>query len=113
MRDTYSVVADPSRRKILDRLRQSDASVTELVNDLGFSQRLVSKHLRILRESGLVRFKVDAQRRIYSLDSRPLEEIDAWLSAYRSTWNHHVDKLSEYLDCKKMDNGGDCEQAKL
>lgn len=105
MLDTYSVVADPSRRKILDRLLQSDASVTELVNDLGFSQPLVSKHLRILRESGLVRFKVDAQRRIYSLDSRPLEEIDAWLGAYRKTWNHHVEKLNEYLDRKKMDNG--------
>jgi len=105
MLDTYSVVADPSRRKILDRLLQSDASVTELVNDLGFSQPLVSKHLRILRESGLVRFQVDAQRRIYSLDSRPLEEIDAWLGAYRKTWNHHVDKLNEYLDRKKMDNG--------
>lgn len=105
MLDTYNVVADPSRRRILDRLLQSDASVTELVNDLGFSQPLVSKHLRILRESGLVRFKVDAQRRIYSLDSRPLGEIDAWLNAYRRTWNLHVDKLSEYLDRKKMDNG--------
>ena len=62
MLDPYSVVADPSRRRILDRLLQSDASVTELVNDLGFSQPLVSKHLRILRESGLVRFKADAQR---------------------------------------------------
>jgi DNA-binding transcriptional ArsR family regulator len=77
MLDTYSVVADPSRRRILDRLLESDANVTELVNDLGFSQPLVSKHLRILRESGLVRFKVDAQRRIYSPDSRPLEEIDS------------------------------------
>jgi DNA-binding transcriptional ArsR family regulator len=105
MLDTYSAVADPSRRKILDRLLRSDASVTELVNDLGFSQPLVSKHLRILRECGLVHFRVDAQRRIYSLDSRPLEEIDAWLSAYRSTWNHHVDKLSEYLDRKKTDMG--------
>lgn len=100
MLDVYTVVAEPSRRRILDRLLQSDASVTELVNDLGYSQPLVSKHLRILRESGFVYFKVEAQRRIYSLDSRPLAEIDAWLSAYRKTWNEHVDKLSEYLDRK-------------
>lgn len=105
MLDTYTVIAEPSRRKILDRLLQSDASVTELVNDLGYSQPLVSKHLRILRESGLVRYEVDAQRRIYSLDSRPLAEIDAWLSAYRKTWEHHVDKLSEYLDRKKAEGG--------
>lgn len=105
MLDTYTVIAEPSRRKILDRLLQSNASVTELVNDLGYSQPLVSKHLRILRESGLVRYEVDAQRRIYSLDSRPLAEIDAWLSAYRKTWEHHVDKLSEYLDRKKAERG--------
>lgn len=105
MLDTYTAVAEPSRRKILDRLLQSDASVTELVNDLGFSQPLVSKHLRILRECGLVRYRVDAQRRIYSLDSRPLVEIDNWLSAYRKTWNHHVDKMSEYLDRKKREHG--------
>lgn len=105
MLDTYTVVAEPSRRRILDRLLQSDASVTDLVNDLGFSQPLVSKHLRILRESGLVHVQVEAQRRIYTLDGRPLEEIDAWLSAYRKTWNHHVDKLGEYLDQKKAQRG--------
>lgn len=105
MLDIYTVVAEPSRRRILDRLLQSDASVSELVDDLGFSQPLVSKHLRVLRESGLVQFKVDAQRRIYSLDSRPLAEIDAWLSAYRKTWNQHVDRLSEYLDRKKTESG--------
>lgn len=101
MTDIYTVVAEPSRRRILDRLLQSDASVSELVDELGYSQPLVSKHLRVLRESGLVKFKVEAQRRIYSLDSRPLAEIDEWLSAYREQWNQHVDKLSEYLDQKK------------
>lgn len=106
MLDTYTVIAEPSRRRILDRLLDSDATVTELVNDLGYSQPLVSKHLRILRESGFVQFKIDAQRRIYSLDSRPLAEIDAWLSAYRNTWNRHVDKLSAYLDQKKEEQGG-------
>lgn len=105
MLDAYTVVADPSRRRILDRLLQSDASVTELVDDLGVSQPLVSKHLRILRDSGFVRFRVDAQRRIYSLDPGPLKEIDAWLSAYRTMWMHHVDRLSDYLDRKSKDKG--------
>ncbi|WP_248929600.1 ArsR/SmtB family transcription factor [Paenibacillus hamazuiensis] len=101
MLDTYAVIAEPSRRRILDRLLKSDSSVTELVSDLGMSQPLISKHLRTLRASGLVRVKVEAQRRIYSLDAGPLAEIDEWLSAYRMTWNRHVDKLAEHLDRRK------------
>jgi DNA-binding transcriptional ArsR family regulator len=104
--DTYAVVAEPSRRRILDRLLRSDCSVTELVQDLGLSQPLVSKHLRTLRESGLVRVQVDAQRRIYSLDARPLAEIDEWLSAYRMKWNQHVDALAEHLDQRKISREG-------
>lgn len=103
--DAFTVVSELSRRKILDRLLRADASVTDLVNELGYSQPLVSKHLRILRESGFVKYRVEAQRRIYSLDSKPLEEIDAWLSAYRKTWNQHVDNLSDYLDRKKKESG--------
>jgi DNA-binding transcriptional ArsR family regulator len=101
MLDTYAIIAEPSRRRILDRLLQSDSSVMELTQELGLSQPLVSKHLRTLRESGLVQVKVEAQRRIYSLDAEPLEEIDQWLSAYRKKWNRHVDALEEYLDRKK------------
>ncbi|GMA64384.1 metalloregulator ArsR/SmtB family transcription factor [Alicyclobacillus fastidiosus] len=101
MLDTYTVVAEPSRRRILDRLLQSDSSVTELANALGLSQPLVSKHLRALRESGLVQVQVDAQRRVYSLDAGPLAEIDEWLSAYRAKWNQHVDALEAHLDERK------------
>lgn len=108
--DTFTVISELSRRRILDRLLQSDASVTDLVNDLGYSQPLVSKHLRILRETGFVKYKVEAQRRIYSLDSKPLKEIDDWLNAYRMTWNQHVDKLSNYLDRKKRKEGKDREK---
>lgn len=102
MLDIYAVIAEPSRRRILDRLLKSDSSVTELTKDLGLSQPLISKHLRTLRESGLVRVQVKAQRRIYTLDARPLAEIDEWLSAYRKTWNRHVDALVEYLDQRKV-----------
>jgi DNA-binding transcriptional ArsR family regulator len=101
MLDTYAIIAEPSRRRILDRLLQSDSSVMELTQELGLSQPLVSKHLRTLRESGLVQVKVEAQRRIYSLDAEPLEEIDQWLSTYRKKWNRHVDALEGYLDRKK------------
>lgn len=101
MLDTYAVVAEPSRRRILDRLLQSDASVSELSEQLGLSQPLISKHLRTLRESGFVNVHVEAQRRIYSLKAEPLAEIDEWLSAYRKMWNSHVDALSEHLDRRK------------
>jgi DNA-binding transcriptional ArsR family regulator len=106
MLDTYAVIAEPSRRRILDRLLQSDSSVTELAKDLGLSQPLISKHLRTLRESGLVRVRVEAQRRIYSLDAGPLAEIDEWLSAYRIKWNQHVDSLAEHLDQRKISREG-------
>lgn len=101
MPDTYAVVAEPSRRRILDRLLQSDSSVTELVNDLGMSQPLVSKHLRTLRECGLVQVHTKAQCRIYCLNAEPLAEIDDWLNAYRKMWNKHVDALAEHLDQNK------------
>jgi DNA-binding transcriptional ArsR family regulator len=96
--DTFTVVAEPARRRILDRLLQSESSVTELVETLGMSQPAVSKHLRVLRDHGLVTAHVSRQRRIYTLDSRPLAEIDSWLRAYRRTWNQHVDALVRHLD---------------
>ena len=94
----FDVVAEPNRRRILDRLLHADASVGELVDDTGLSQPAVSKHLRVLREHGLVTVAVRAQRRIYALDSRPLVAIDEWLQGYRATWNRHVDALIDHLD---------------
>ena len=76
MSDLFAVLAEPSRRQILDRLLQSDASVTELIAVIGVSQTAMSKHLRVLRAHNLVTSRIAAQRRIYSLDSRPLAEID-------------------------------------
>lgn len=102
MLDMYAVIAEPSRRRIMDRLLRSDSSVSQLVDELGMSQPLVSKHLRTLRDSGLVRVKVVAQRRIYSLEAGPLAEVDEWLSDYRAKWNRHIDALDEYLKQKKQ-----------
>jgi DNA-binding transcriptional ArsR family regulator len=94
----FEVLTDASRRRILDLLRERERSVNELVEDLGLSQPGVSKHLRVLREAGLVKVRVDAQRRWYGLDPRPLAEIDAWLAPYRRYWADRLDDLERHLD---------------
>jgi DNA-binding transcriptional ArsR family regulator len=98
MTDLFTVVAEPSRRRILDRLLISEASVSDLIAVVGTSQPAMSKHLRVLRDNNLVTSRVDAQRRVYALNSTPLAEIDQWLAAYRSTWTARVDALAEHLD---------------
>jgi DNA-binding transcriptional ArsR family regulator len=95
---TFEVLAEPSRRRILDLLRQRPRAVGELVETLGLSQPGVSKHLRVLREAGLVRVRPDAQRRWYELDPGPLAEIDAWIEPYRALWAGRLDALEAHLD---------------
>jgi DNA-binding transcriptional ArsR family regulator len=95
---TFAVVAEPTRRRILDLLRKRARSVGELVDQLGLSQPGVSKHLRVLREAGLVAVRRDAQRRWYELRPEPLEEIDAWLEPYRQLWSDRLDALERHLD---------------
>ena len=96
--DLYAVLAEPARRRILDRLLQSEASVTDLITVIGLSQPAISKHLRVLREHNLVTARIDAQRRIYTLNSEPLTEIDEWLRAYRQNWSSRIDALEDHLD---------------
>ena len=79
----FAVLAEPTRRSILDLLREGDRPVGELVDALSLSQPLVSKHLRVLREAGLVDARPDAQRRVYRLRPEALAELDAWLEPYR------------------------------
>src|SRR4051794_41462138 len=82
----FEVLAEPNRRRILDLLREEERPVGELVDALGISQPAVSKHLRVLRDAGLVEVRVDAQRRLYRLRPEPLREIDEWLTPYRRAW---------------------------
>jgi DNA-binding transcriptional ArsR family regulator len=89
----FDVLTDGSRRRILDLLRERERSVNELVADLGLSQPGVSKHLRVLREAGLVEVRQQSQRRIYSLRPEPLAEVDEWLSRYREMWQQRLDAL--------------------
>ncbi len=95
---TFEVLAEPSRRRILDLLRDEERSVGQLVDQLTLSQPAVSKHLRVLREAGLVTVRVDAQRRCYRLRLDPLRELDDWLAPYRRLWADSLDALERHLD---------------
>ncbi len=97
MTTTFDALADPMRRQILDLLRERPHLVGELVDLLGLSQPGISKHLRVLREVGLVTVRQDAQRRWYELRPEPLAEVDAWLQSYRHLWDARFDRLADYL----------------
>jgi DNA-binding transcriptional ArsR family regulator len=94
----FEVVAEPSRRRILELLRDDDRPVNDLVVELGLSQPAVSKHLRVLRDAGLVDVRRDAQRRIYRLVPEPLVELDDWLTPFRAAWARRLDALEAHLD---------------
>jgi DNA-binding transcriptional ArsR family regulator len=95
---TFEVLAEPNRRRILDLLRPGERSVGDLVRQLHMSQPGVSKHLRVLREAGLVHVRRDAQKRWYALSPEPLAELDEWLAPYRRFWTGRLDRLERYLD---------------
>ncbi|MEU7527799.1 metalloregulator ArsR/SmtB family transcription factor [Saccharothrix sp. NPDC042600] len=98
MASTFAVLADPHRREILDALRAGERPVNDLVDLLDLTQPAVSKHLRVLREAGLVEVRRDAQRRWYRLRPEPLVELDAWLAPYRRMWERSLDALERRLD---------------
>jgi len=102
----FEVLAEPHRRSILDLLRESERSVTDLVGVLDVSQPAVSKHLRVLREAGLVTARSDAQRRLYRLRPEPLRAIDEWLEPYRQLWAASLDALERHLDSMPDGGGG-------
>jgi DNA-binding transcriptional ArsR family regulator len=94
---TFDVLAEPNRRRILDLLRDEEQPVGALVCALPLSQPAVSKHLRVLRDAGLVESRVDAQRRLYRVRLEPLQELDSWLDPYRRMWASHLDDLDRHL----------------
>ncbi len=98
--DTFAVIAEPTRRQILDQLRTSERSVGELVTTLAVSQPTMSKHLKVLRDAGLVASRTAAQQRVYRIEAGPLHALDAWLDPYRRLWTHHLDALERHLDSK-------------
>jgi DNA-binding transcriptional ArsR family regulator len=98
MATTFEVLAEPTRRRILDLLLDGERPVGELVDRLELSQPGVSKHLRVLRDAGLVNVRRDAQRRLYGVRAEPLTEVDAWLAPYRRFWSDRLDALERHLD---------------
>jgi DNA-binding transcriptional ArsR family regulator len=95
---TWAALSDPNRRAVMELLLERPRAVNELVERLGLSQPGTSKHLRVLREAGLVRVRVDAQKRVYALEPKPLAELDAWLGPYRRLWSKSLDALERHLD---------------
>ena len=98
MSSPWQALADPHRRAVLELLLERPRPAGELVARLGLSQPGTSKHLRVLREAGLVQVRREAQRRVYALDPGPLNELDVWLAPYRRLWNEHLDALGRHLD---------------
>jgi len=95
--DALEAIADPTRRRILELLKNGEVAAGDLCGEFTISRPAVSRHLRVLREVGLVQSRVDGQRRVYALDARPLAELDAWLEPYRHFWAQRLDALDTEL----------------
>ncbi|MBB4933772.1 DNA-binding transcriptional ArsR family regulator [Lipingzhangella halophila] len=106
MASTFEVLAEPRRREILDLLRGGERAVGDLTDRLALAQPAVSKHLKVLREAGLVEVRSEAQRRWYRLRPAPLREVDEWLAPYRQFWNERLDALGQHLDHMPDEPGG-------
>jgi DNA-binding transcriptional ArsR family regulator len=103
MASTWLALSDPHRREAINLLRERPRTVNELVRALGLTQPGTSKHLRVLREAGLVRVRPRAQQRVYEIDPSPLAELDAWLAPYRSLWDERLDALEQHLQRRRRD----------
>src|SRR5277367_6725806 len=98
METAFEIIAEPNRRAILSLLVSSQQSVGEIERRLHMPQTTVSKHLRVLRESGFVESTVDGQRRLYQLKPGPFREVDDWLAKFRRFWSGYMDALERHLD---------------
>jgi DNA-binding transcriptional ArsR family regulator len=99
----FDILADPTRRRIVEALREGERSVGELVEIVGIAQSGVSRHLRILEEAGFVAVRADAQRRLYSLRPEPFQRLDRWMADYRRLWEGRLDRLGDVIDQRIMD----------
>lgn len=99
--DVFQALADPTRRRIVDVLRAGEQQVSDVVDKAGIHQSGVSRHLRILSESGFVSMRPDGQRRLYALKAEPFRELDAWLTDYRNLWEARLDRFGAALENKQ------------
>ena len=107
--DAFNAVAEPRRREILDLLAQGERPVNDLVALLGVAQPVVSKHLRVLREVGLVEVRDQGRQRMYRLNGEPLKPIHDWVKNYEQAWNERYDTLDDLLDELKGEGEGNGE----
>lgn len=96
--DAFQTLADPTRRRIVEALRDGEQQVNDIVEQAGIHQSGVSRHLRILHEAGFVSMRADGQRRLYSLRPEPFRELDGWLAKYGSLWQARLDRLGAALE---------------
>jgi DNA-binding transcriptional ArsR family regulator len=101
--DTFEILADPTRRRIVAALRDGERQVGDIVREAGIHQSGVSRHLRILHESGFVSVRPDGQRRLYALKPDPFRDLDAWLSDYRRLWEARLDRFGAALEQRRKD----------
>lgn len=97
----FETLADPTRRRIVEVLRQGERPVNDVVGEVGIHQSGVSRHLRILHEAGFVAVRPDGQRRLYSLRPEPFREIDEWLAGYRHLWEARLDRFGDALEKRR------------
>ncbi len=102
--DPFQALADPTRRSIVEALRNGERQVNDIVEQAGIHQSGVSRHLRILHEAGFVSMRPDGQRRLYCLRPEPFRELDKWLAQYRNLWEARLDRLGAALE-KRQSSG--------
>jgi DNA-binding transcriptional ArsR family regulator len=100
--DTFQALADPTRRRIVEVLRGGERQVNDIVAEAGIHQSGVSRHLRILNQAGFVAVRPDQQRRLYSLQPAPFQELEAWLASYRSLWERRLDRFGAALEKRRL-----------
>jgi len=105
--DAFNAIAEPQRRRILDLLRGRELAVSELASELGLPQPGVSKHLRVLREVELVRVRSDGKQRLYCLNAEALRPVQEWVGGFERFWEASFDRLDEYLQELKEEEGRD------
>jgi DNA-binding transcriptional ArsR family regulator len=103
MDGTLVALAEPNRMRIVEMLRKGPSSVNEIAERLELSQPLVSKHLRVLREAGIVQVRAAAQQRVYELRPEPFEQLETWVGSFRRLWEQRLDSLDEYVQQMKRD----------
>lgn len=101
--DAFQILADPTRRRIVEALRHGEQPVNDLVARAGIHQSGVSRHLRILYDAGFVALRPERQRRLYSLKPEPFRELDTWLAQYRALWDARLDRLGDALEKKRSE----------